>query len=81
MAIDAVSPAGGAYPPAQQSGENRGASDARKAADEAARIAKTEEQRQAEQARQDQQAQQNQPPKPVVNAQGQVTGQLLNEVA
>lgn len=81
MAIDAVSPAGGAYQPAQQSGENRNTTDARKSADEAVRTAKTEEQRQAEQARQDQQTQQNQPPKPVVNAQGQVTGQLINEVA
>jgi hypothetical protein len=82
MAIDSVSSAG--TPPVQQPSETRVASDAKRAADQAAQAEKAAAQRQAEQAQREQQAeqaQQSQPPKPVVNTQGQVTGQLLNEVA
>lgn len=84
MAIDSVSPAGNASRPAPQPSETRIATDTKKAADQAAQSEKAAAQRQAEQAQreeQTQQAQQSQPPKPVVNTQGQVTGQLLNEVA
>lgn len=84
MAIDSVSSAGKTYQPIQQPNETRIASDAKRAADQAFQAAKVEEQRQAEQAKreqQTQQAQQSPPPKPVVNTKGQVTGQLLNEVA
>lgn len=82
MAINSVSPAGSQ--PVQPPGETRVATDARKAADQAAQTEKVAAQRQTEQAQRDkeaQQTQQSQPPKPVVNTQGQVTGQLLNEVA
>ncbi|OGS80567.1 MAG: hypothetical protein A2061_00825 [Gallionellales bacterium GWA2_59_43] len=82
MAIDSVSSAGNQ--PIQQPSETRVATDAKKAADQAAQTEKVAAQRQAEKAQQEQQAQQarqSEPPKPVVNTQGQVTGQLLNEVA
>lgn len=82
MAIDSVSSAGSQ--PVQQPSETRVATDARKAATQAAQTEKAAAQRQTEQAQREQQAeqvQQSQPPKPVVNTQGQVTGQLLNEVA
>lgn len=82
MAIDAVSSAGNQ--PIQQPSATRVAADTKKAADQAAQAEKVAAQRQTEQAQRDketQQAQQSEPPKPVVNTQGQVTGQLLNEVA
>lgn len=82
MAINPVSSAGSTSPPVQQaSSEARQAAEARKAADQAAQASSVDEKRQAEQAQQDQRAQQEQQSKPVVNTQGQVTGQLLNEVA
>lgn len=82
MAIESVSSAGNQ--PVQQPNAPRVAADTKKAADQAAQAEKVAAQRQTEQAQRDkeaQQAQQSQPPKPVVNTQGQVTGQLLNEVA
>lgn len=82
MAIDAVSSAGNR--PVQQPAESRVATDAKKAVDQAAQQEKVVAQQQTEQAQREQQVQQeqqSQPPKPVVNTQGQVTGQLLNEVA
>jgi len=84
MAIDAVSSAGNANRPVQQPTESRVATDTKKAANQAAQQEKVVAQQQAEQAQREQQVQQeqqSQPPKPVVNTQGQVTGQLLNEVA
>lgn len=82
MAIDSVSAAGSQ--PTQMTSAPRVAADNKKAAEQSAQTERVAEQRQAEQAQRDQQtqqAQQSQPPKPVVNTQGQVTGQLLNEVA
>lgn len=84
MAIDSVSAASNASRPAPQPSESRIATDTKKAAEQAAQTEKAATQRQTEQAQREQQmqqAQQSQPPKPVVNTQGQVTGQLLNEVA
>jgi hypothetical protein len=83
MAIDSVGSAVNAKPPVQPN-ETRVATDAKKAADQAAQTEKAAAQRQTEQVQREQEAQQTQqsePPKPVVNTQGQVTGQLLNEVA
>lgn len=82
MAIDSVSSAGSQ--PVQPSSATRVAADNKKAADQTAQTERVVEQRQTEQAQREQrteEAQQSQPPKPVVNTQGQVTGQLLNEVA
>jgi len=82
MAIESVSSTGSQ--PVQQPNATRVAADTKKAADQAAQAEKVAAQRQTEQAQREQetqQAQQSQPPKPVVNTQGQVTGQLLNEVA
>jgi hypothetical protein len=84
MAVDSVNTANSASRPVQQPSENRVATDAKKSAEQTAQTQKVAEQRQAEQAQRDQQtqqAQQSEPPKPVVNTQGQVTGQLLNEIA
>lgn len=84
MAVDSVNTVSSASRPVQQPSESRVATDVKKSAEQAAQTQKAAEQRQAEQAQreqQTQQAQQSQPPKPVVNTQGQVTGQLLNEVA
>lgn len=85
MAIDSASAVGNASRPVPQPSEPRIATDTKKAADQTAQTEKAAtQQRQTEQAQreqQTQQAQQSQPPKPVVNTQGQVTGQLLNEVA
>jgi len=78
MAIDSVSSAGNAYQPVQQPNETRVASEAKRTADQAVQTAKVEEQRQTAQT---QHEQQSPPPKPVVNTQGQATGQLLNEIA
>lgn len=83
MAIDSVSSTS-SLPVQQQPSEPRVTADAKKAAVQAAQTEKVAAQRQAEQTQRKeeaQQAQQSQPPKPVVNTQGQVTGQLLNEVA
>ncbi len=82
MAIDSVSSAGSA--PVQPTSAPRIAADNKKASEQAVQAERAAEQRQSEQVQREQQAkeaQQSQPPKPVVNTQGQVTGQLLNEVA
>lgn len=82
MAIDSVSSAGS--PSVQPTSAPRVAADNKKAAEQSVQAERVAEQRQAEQTQREQQtreAQQSQPPKPVVNTQGQVTGQLLNEVA
>lgn len=85
MAIDTASAVGNASRPVPQPSEPRIATDTKKAADQTAQTEKAAtQQRQTEQAQREQQTQQakeSQPPKPVVNTQGQVTGQLLNEVA
>lgn len=81
MAIDSVSSAGNAYQPVQQPNETRVASEAKRTADQAVQTAKVDEQRKTAQVQREQQAQQSPPPKPVVNTQGQATGQLLNEIA
>lgn len=82
MAINPVSSAGSAIPPIQQpSSEARQAIEAKRTADQAAQASSVDEKRQAEQAQQDQRVQQEQQSKPIVNTQGQVTGQMLNEVA
>lgn len=84
MAIDSASAVGNASRPVPPPSEPRIATDTKKAADQTAQTEKAATQRETEQAQreqQTQQAQQSQPPKPVVNTQGQVTGQLLNEVA
>jgi hypothetical protein len=81
MAIDSVSSAGNAYQPVQQPNETRVASEAKRTADQAVQATKVDEQRKTAQVQREQQAQQSPPPKPVVNTQGQATGQLLNEIA
>ncbi len=81
MAISSVT-SGGANQPVQQtqqSADNRQA-EAQRAADQAARAEELNRQRQAEQAQQERQTQQNRQA-PVVNTQGQVTGQVINTVA
>lgn len=79
MAINSVS---NASPPVQQpSSDTRQAAEAKKVADQAVQASKVDEKRQAEQVQQEQRAQQEQQSKPVVNTQGQVTGQLVNTTA
>lgn len=55
--------------------------ESRKAVEQATRTEEANKRQQAEQAQREQQAQQNQQSKPVVNTQGQVTGQVVNIVA
>lgn len=84
MATSPITSGGNANQAVQQppqSDATRQAADAKRAADQAARTEQLNKQRQAEQAQREQQAQQNQQAKPVVNTQGQVTGQVVNTVA
>ncbi len=95
MAINTVTSTVSAPPPRAQSTDARQADFAKKAAEKTAQATSDSQAAQAEKAKQTSQAQraqteqaqeaqrarQVQQPNPVVNTQGQVTGQLLNEVA
>lgn len=80
MAISSVT-SGGANQTVQQTQQSADSRqvEAQRAAEQAARAEELDRQRQAERTQQERQAQNQQPP--VVNTQGQVTGQVINTVA